>query len=62
MLTKGGFKMGTDIEIRKEQKRKLMMLKRLQQGKITLDQAIADLEAEMEQEDVAYVEKIADRK
>lgn len=54
--------MGTDIEIRKEQKRKLMMLKRLQQGKITLDQAIADLEAEMEQEDVAYVEKIADRK
>ena len=53
--------MGTELEIRKEQKRKLMLLKRLQQNKITLQQAITDLEAEMEQEDVAYVEKLAAR-
>ena len=53
--------MGTEAELRSEQKRRLMTLKRVQQKKITLDQAITDLEAEMNQEDVAYVEKLAAR-
>ena len=44
-------------EIRIEQKRKLILLKRIEQGKISLAQAIKDLQGEMEQEDVAYVEK-----
>jgi len=58
----GGYEMGTELEIRKEQKRRLMILLRIQQGKIPLDQAIIDLQAEMEQEDVAYVEKLANEK
>ena len=49
--------MPTVAEIRIEQKRRLIQLKRVEQGKITLAQAIKDLEGEMEQEDVAYVEK-----
>jgi len=46
-------------EIRVAQKRQLMLLTRIEQGKKSLKQAIADLTAEMEQEDIAHVEKIA---
>ena len=50
--------MGTELEIRREQKRILIMLKRIKQGKLPLDQAIADFSGEMEQEDIAHVDKI----
>ena len=54
--------MGSELEIRREQKRQLMLLKRIKQGKVPIDQAITDLEAEMEQEDISHVEKLAERK
>ena len=54
--------MGTELEIRKEQKRQLMLLKSIESGEITLRQAMLNLEAEMIQEDISHVEKIAAKK
>ncbi|MCL2575873.1 MAG: hypothetical protein FWE33_05515 [Defluviitaleaceae bacterium] len=44
-------------EIQVDQKRRLTLLLRLRNGEIDLNMAISDLIAEMEQEDVAWVEK-----
>ena len=49
----------TNEEISREQRRQLMLLKNIDNGKITLKDAIISLEAEMEEKDVAYVEKKA---
>ena len=54
--------MGTELEIRKEQKRRLMLLKNIENGEITLRQAMLNLEAEMIQEDISHVEKTAAKK
>ena len=54
--------MTTELELRREQKRQLMLLKSIESGEITLRQAMLNLEAEMMQEDVAHVEKIAEKK
>jgi len=51
--------MPSNIELRIVQKRQMTLLKRITQGKISLEQAIYDLEAEMEPEDIAHVEEIA---
>ena len=44
-------------EIQIEQRRRLVMLLRLRNGEIDLEMVISDLIAEMDQEDVAWVEK-----
>ena len=49
--------MATDRELRKEQKRMLMQLKMLEKKQTTLKKLIALTEAEMDEEDVAWVEK-----
>jgi|GEM_PF-2201914 len=49
--------MASDKEIRKEQKRQLMQLKMLEKNQMTLEKLIVMTEAEMEEEDVAWVEK-----
>ena len=54
--------MGTELEIRREQKRQLMLLKSIKSGGITIEQAMLNLEAEMMQEDISHVEKIAAKK
>ena len=50
--------MGSELEIRKEQKRLLVLLNSLENGEVTLAQAKRNLMAEMVAEDVAYVEKL----
>ena len=47
----------TKEEVSREQRRQLMMLKNIDTGRITVKNAIINLEAEMEEKDVAYVEK-----
>jgi hypothetical protein len=49
--------MASREEIRKEQKRMLMMLRMVKENYISIDNLITMAEAEMEEEDVAYVEK-----
>jgi len=49
--------MATSEEIRRDQKRYLLLLKMIKENKTTLDQAIVMAETEMQEEDVAYVEK-----
>ncbi|MCL2421266.1 MAG: hypothetical protein FWD03_05350 [Defluviitaleaceae bacterium] len=49
--------MATDRELRKEQKRLLMQLKMLERKQTTLKKLITLTEAEMDEEDVAWVEK-----
>ena len=44
-------------EIQVEQRRKLILLLKLRRGETDIDKAIRDLIAEMDQEDVAWVEK-----
>jgi len=44
-------------EIQIEQRRRLVTLLRLRNGEIDLEMVISDLIAEMDQEDVAWVEK-----
>lgn len=46
-------------EIRKEQKRMLMLLKMVQVKHDTIDNVVTLAEAEMDEEDVAWVEKKA---
>lgn len=47
----------TKEEVSREQRRQLMLLKNIDSGYITIKNAITNLEAEMEEKDVAYVEK-----
>ena len=47
----------TKEEVSREQRRQLMILKNIDKGRISLKNAIINLEAEMEEKDVAYVEK-----
>lgn len=49
--------MASEKEISKEQKRHLMQLKLIKENKLDIDFAITIVEAEMDAEDVAYVEK-----
>jgi len=49
--------MASRDEIRKEQKRMLMLLKLVQVNHDTIDNVITIAEAEMEEEDIAHVEK-----
>ena len=49
--------MATDKELRKEQRRNLMQVKMLEKKHITLKKLITMIEAEMDEEDVAWVEK-----
>ena len=45
----------TREELRREQRRQLMTLKNIHSGHMTLKNAITNLEAEMKEKDVAYV-------
>jgi len=53
----GGAAMPSIKEIQVEQRRKLILLLKLRRGETDIDKAIRDLIAEMDQEDVAWVEK-----
>ena len=47
----------TKEEVRKEQKRVLMMLKTVQKTPKAINNMVTTYEAEMEEEDIAHVEK-----
>jgi len=58
----GGDTMATGLEIRTVQKAHLHDLLKAKQGDMTIDDLIEKMEASMESEDFAYVEKIIEKR